>query len=157
MVVFVLETHRLSMKRNFPDPEELKKQLADAKAKRAAGRAGGANGAAPVANKGPSPEELQQTYLKKREERGWADATGLAKEWWESFEKQNSERVSSMITLLTELEKRDATVTEFFGAYIYSNDGTIEGNLAYLDKMKSAEANGSVKEVSGEEAVREAA
>ena len=128
---------------NLPDAEELKRQLQEAKAKKN-GAKPGAKPAAPA----KTPEQLQAEYEQKRIARGWESATGVAKEWWEAFEKQNAQRMPLIIALLDELEKRNATITEFFSAFLYSNKTDIEGNLAYLDQMKAAEAKGAVKEAS---------
>jgi len=51
-----------------------------------------------------------------------------------------------VVTLGHEIKKRDATITEFFLAYLYSNSDNIEENLAYLETMKEREAEEKANE-----------
>jgi type IV secretory pathway TraG/TraD family ATPase VirD4 len=70
----------------------------------------------------------------------WANTTGVAREWWEAFEKENRDKMRLVVKLGEELAKRRATISEFFLAYVYSNSESIEKNLQYLDQMKANEA-----------------
>jgi hypothetical protein len=64
---------------------------------------------------------------------GWYTLEGSARKWWLAFEMEKAERPEVVLALLTELEKRQATIEEFFLAYIYSESDNIQTNLEYLD------------------------
>lgn len=64
---------------------------------------------------------------------GWNTVEGSARKWWMAFEIEKTDRPEVVLQLLTELEKRNATIEEFFLAYIYSEVDNIQTNLDYLD------------------------
>ena len=72
---------------------------------------------------------------------GWADTTGSARKWWDTFETENRHRPALVLRLCEELKKRKATIAEFFLSYVYSNTDNIQANLHYLDyqRLKAAE------------------
>jgi len=79
----------------------------------------------------------------KAEHLGWGETTGSARTWWEAFEKENEHRLAIVFRLVEELRNRNATITEFFLAYIYSATDNVQANLHYLDYTrlkKDAEA-----------------
>ena len=80
------------------------------------------------------PLRARLEYLKKRI--GWEQTTGVARDWWEAFEKTNSSNIAAVNLLCEELDKRVATIPEFFRAYVDSNVDSVEANLKYLDKMR---------------------
>ena len=92
-------------------------------------------------------EKLEQV---KKEKLDWDNTTGSARKWWQAFEKENTHRYALVLRLAEELAIRNATITEFFLAYVYSNTDNIQANLYYLDytqlkkkedlKKKSAES-----------------
>lgn len=51
---------------------------------------------------------------------GSADTTGLARKFWESFEAENRHRLDLVLRLAEALASRQATITCFFLAYVYS-------------------------------------
>jgi ATP-dependent Clp protease ATP-binding subunit ClpX len=73
---------------------------------------------------------------------GWSAVSDPAKEWWQAFEKQNADRPALIHRLAEELRNRDATIGDFFLAYLYSNTDNIQANLHYLDYMKLKERDG---------------
>jgi len=75
---------------------------------------------------------------------GWAETTGSAFRWWEAFEKANCARLPLVLRLVEELRQREATITELFLAYVYSNTDNIQGTLFVLDysRIKKQEENG---------------
>jgi len=87
--------------------------------------------------------------LIKRRALGWNETEGVAREWWETFEKQNKDKVTLMIALAKELEKRQATIYEFFVAYIYSNSDNIEANLNFYDRVQSERKRRASKQPEG--------
>ena len=130
----------------LPDKEVLiAEQQARAAAAAAGAAAGGAGGqaigaiqpATKVVRKEPTAEEVQEQLNELKSKLGWEETTGVAKEWWEAFEAQNEDKTHLVVALGNEILKRDATITEFFLAYLYSNTDSIEGNLEYLEKMKA--------------------
>lgn len=89
-----------------------------------------------------SDEELWNTLEKLKDDAlGWKDTTGSARKWWESFEQENKQRPALIYRLAEELRNRQATITDFFLAYVYSNTDNIQANLHYLDyqRLKQAE------------------
>ena len=68
-----------------------------------------------------------------KEALGWFNTTGSARKWWLSFEKENGDRPALVLKVLEELKKREASILEFFLAYVYSNVDNIQTNLDYLD------------------------
>jgi hypothetical protein len=63
----------------------------------------------------------------------WQETTGSARKWWNAFISENQHRLPLVYRLAEELSWREATVTEFFLAYVYSNCDNIQANLHYLD------------------------
>ena len=76
---------------------------------------------------------LDENLEKYRAKIGYGDATESAKKWWDAFEAENAFRKPVVLRLMLELAKREATISEFFLAYVYSNTENIQGNLYYLD------------------------
>ena len=76
-----------------------------------------------------SREQLEALKIKL----GMNTLEGTSRKWWLAFEKEKAERPQVVFQLLTELEKRNATIEEFFLAYIYSEVDNIQTNLDYLD------------------------
>lgn len=69
----------------------------------------------------------------KKNKLDWENTTGSAKKWWEAFEEQNKTMMNLVLRLGEELAVRNATITDFFLAYIYSNTDNIPATLSYLD------------------------
>jgi type IV secretory pathway TraG/TraD family ATPase VirD4 len=69
----------------------------------------------------------------KKNKLDWENTTGSAKKWWEAFEEQNKTMMNLVLRLAEELAVRNATITDFFLAYIYSNTDNIPATLSYLD------------------------
>ncbi|MCB0322619.1 MAG: type IV secretory system conjugative DNA transfer family protein, partial [Bdellovibrionales bacterium] len=82
-------------------------------------------------------EEMKAKHL------DWDNTTGDARKWWLAFEEENKNRIALVLKVGEEIQKRGATITDFFLAYVYSNTDNIQATLAYLDytmHMKTAEA-----------------
>jgi hypothetical protein len=82
---------------------------------------------------GWTAEALRRRLEAVKDRLGWGETTGSARKWWEAFEAENANRVSLVLRLAEELLARNATITEFFLAYVYSNTDNIQANLHYLD------------------------
>lgn len=82
---------------------------------------------------GWSDEQIQNKITETRRKLDWENTSGSAKKWWETFEQENSNRPQLILRLCEELAIRNATITEFFLTYIYSNTDNIQANLYYLD------------------------
>jgi hypothetical protein len=67
---------------------------------------------------------------------GWGNTTGAARQWWQSFEQENRDRLDLVLKLAEELAQRQVTITEFFQAYTASNTDNIQANLHYLDYLR---------------------
>jgi len=90
--------------------------------------AGGASGA--------SSAEIKELLEQAKKKLDWENTTGVAREWWEAFEAQNAENLATVLMLTLELLSRQASITEFFLAYVYSDVDSVEENLKYLDQMR---------------------
>lgn len=62
--------------------------------------------------------------------------SGSARKWWDTFEKENNHRPALILRLCEELKNREATIGDFFLAYVYSNTDNIQANLHYFDYAK---------------------
>lgn len=79
----------------------------------------------------------------KKQSLDWENTKGDARKWWEAFEEENKTRVALILKVAQEIASRNATITDFFLAYVYSNTDNIQATLAYLDytlHMKQARA-----------------
>lgn len=93
----------------------------------------GRSGAGFTNTHGMSDDEVTKRIAQVKARLDWANTTGSARKWWESFEHENRSRLPHVLRLAEELAQRKATVTEFFLAYVYSNCDNIQANLHYLD------------------------
>lgn len=77
----------------------------------------------------------------------WDNTTGSARKWWDAFEEENRHRPALVLRLIEELKVRNATITEFFLTYVYSNTDNIQANLHYLDytRLKKEEEKNKKK------------
>jgi hypothetical protein len=67
----------------------------------------------------------------------WANTNGSARKWWSAFEVENQKQLPLVLRLAEEIAARQATITDFFLANVYSNcPDNIEVTLAYLDYMR---------------------
>ncbi|MCB0338751.1 MAG: type IV secretory system conjugative DNA transfer family protein, partial [Bdellovibrionales bacterium] len=83
--------------------------------------------------RGWSDEQIRTKLEDTKNKLEWDKTTGSARKWWLAFEKENAHRLGLVLRLAEELSIRNATITEFFLAYIYSNTDNIQANLSYLD------------------------
>ena len=82
---------------------------------------------------GWSRERIRQRLDDVMQKIEWSNTTGSARKWWSEFQRENRQKLSLILRLAEELASRNATVTEFFLAYVYSNTDSIQANLLYLD------------------------
>lgn len=87
-------------------------------------------------------EQVCEALEQVKQHLDWENTTGLAREWWKAFEDGNRENLLLVLKLAQELWNRNATISEFFLAYVYSNSENIQENLNFLDKMKEEQKNG---------------
>jgi len=94
-----------------------------------------------------SEEELWLALEKLKEESlDWVNTTGDAKRWWDAFEQENKLRAPLVLKVAQEIAQRNATIIDFFLAYVYSNSDNIQATFAYLDytlHLRSEKANSS--------------
>jgi len=126
-----------------------------------------AAGATAAPGAGASSSEIKELLEQAKKKLDWENTTGVAREWWEAFEAQNAENLATVLMLTLELLSRQASITEFFLAYVYSDVDSVEENLKYLDQMREqrkleeqeaaaqAETGEEVGEESSEEEVLE--
>jgi hypothetical protein len=99
------------------------------------GGGGGNSGLRPgiTDTRGWSEEQVKNKLAEVKNQIGWNETAGSARKWWEAFENENLTRMALVLRLSEELLVRNATITEFFLAYVYSNTDNIQANLNYLD------------------------
>ncbi|MCB0330802.1 MAG: type IV secretory system conjugative DNA transfer family protein, partial [Bdellovibrionales bacterium] len=118
-------------------PIEIEEKLPEAGGgnKPAAGGAGGTAGppAGITDTRGWNDDQVKEKLEEVKKKLDWENTTGSARKWWEAFESENKHRVALVLRLAEELANRNATITEFFLAYVYSNTDNIQANLCYLD------------------------
>lgn len=90
-----------------------------------------------------SPEEVKAQLVEAKDKLGWDKTSGVAREWWENFEKHNATKLGLVLSLANELLKKEATIYEFFLAYVYSGTQEVEANLKFLDRMIEAKDSGA--------------
>ncbi|MFN9291079.1 MAG: hypothetical protein ACK6EB_23660, partial [Planctomyces sp.] len=66
----------------------------------------------------------------------WEKTSPAARTWWQQFEDENKHRPALILRLVEELVSRQASVNQFYLAYVYSNTDNIQANLHYLDYLK---------------------
>lgn len=103
---------------------------------------------------GMSDDDIRKKIETTRAKLDWTNTTGSAKKWWQTFEDENKQRPALVLRLAEELANRDATISEFFLSYVYSNTDNIQANLHYLDysrlkkeeekKKKDTQAAGNI-------------
>jgi len=83
---------------------------------------------------------------------GWGATTGAARRWWEAFEDENRHQLGMVLRLAQELAAREATISEFFVSYVYSNTDNIQANIHYLDysRLKKEEERRRKEKAAGE-------
>ena len=69
---------------------------------------------------------------------GFSNASADAQRWWEDFEIQNSGQLGLVLKVCNEIEHREATLEDFFQAYLLSGGSNIQG---VLDRLDSSTAN----------------
>jgi ATP-dependent Clp protease ATP-binding subunit ClpX len=75
----------------------------------------------------------------KREHLQWPKADGLARTWWENFERDCGSDLSQAFRLAEELRVRRATISEYVGLFVLSDTEDMVTNLHYLDYRRSLE------------------
>lgn len=88
----------------------------------------------PELNSMSAEQLLDRLGVLKVQKLSWNETSGSARRWWTAFEEENSgARLRLVVRLAEELAVRNASITEFFLAYVYSNTDNIQANLHYLD------------------------
>ncbi|MBU6301740.1 MAG: AAA family ATPase [Verrucomicrobia bacterium] len=77
---------------------------------------------------------LVSVYIQQALEKvGWKDARDVARRWWEAFMKENEHKPALMLFLLEKLIIRQATLEQYYDAYVYSFTEDIQAVLHFLD------------------------
>lgn len=82
--------------------------------------------------RGWSSEQIANKLEDVKQKIGWQETAGSARKFWEAFENENQHRPALILRLAEELASIDATITEFFLAYVYSNTDNIQANVYYV-------------------------
>lgn len=83
------------------------------------------------------PLELREKLEALKKDLDWPNTTGVAREWWEAFENQNKSNLATVYVLTEYLQARQATITEFFLAYVYSCFGPVENGVGSSERSDS--------------------
>ena len=66
---------------------------------------------------------------------GWQTVTPHARDWWLAFEQANAGNFPVVLELAKELFKRQATIDDFFAAYVHTDFETVPEILNVLDQI----------------------
>ncbi|MBK7704575.1 MAG: hypothetical protein IPJ30_02065 [Acidobacteria bacterium] len=89
------------------------------------------------ASVGTSPWLLDQAIEQlKNSSLDWANATGLARDWWRNFEEAYSDRRAFVHSLALELSNRNATINEFFELTIGADTTDVGTRLIFFDYQR---------------------
>lgn len=72
----------------------------------------------------------------KHEVLAWDETKGSPRKWWTATEESNQGLVNT-VRLALELARRDATITDYFMAWIYAHTEHGDVSLAYLDYQRT--------------------
>ncbi len=82
------------------------------------------------------PEQLRSEFESmKSGPLDYSAATSTVRAWWDRFEADNGGQLELLHRLATELVGREATVSDLFDAYLYSDTRDLQANLHYLDYL----------------------
>lgn len=116
-------------KKSLPDPWS-----ASGDSRRKKRDSGGGDGPTGISDtRGWSNEQVEERLRVVLERLDYPNTTSSAKNWWDTFQEENQQRLGLVLRLAEELAQRQATVTEFYLAYVHSNTDNIQANLFYLD------------------------
>lgn len=89
---------------------------------------------------------LTEAVAAKKQKLGGDALQGVAREWWQAIENENAKQRLALLSLLEELERRQASLEDFFQAYVQSEAGSVSDVLNYLDQhpIKSAPPAGAI-------------
>jgi len=73
------------------------------------------------------------SYSELRQRLGGDFLKGTPKKFWETFEFENPDKRPMIYYLMQEIEKRHATLYDFFLAYVHTGSDDIDVALKYLD------------------------
>ena len=99
-----------------------------------------------------SDPEIHERLEEVKRAIGWGATTGAARRWWEAFEDENRHQLGLVLRLAQELAAREATISEFFISYVYSNIHNIQANIHYFDysRLKKEEERRKKEKAAGE-------
>ena len=78
-------------------------------------------------------EQIMTELAEVKKALDWDNTTGGARTWWDAFESENKARYRLVLGLAEELQTRQATITEFFRAWLDGNIDDMQGTLHYMD------------------------
>jgi serine/threonine protein kinase len=81
-----------------------------------------------------------------KQEVDWSNTTGAARAWWEEFETLNKARIRLVLRLAEELNKRKATITEFYDTLRVADVGNMQAVLYFLDYNRLKKEENLAKE-----------
>lgn len=99
--------------------------------------------------------DLDAKIAKARKLIAFDKASLEARAWWRRFEQENVERKSLIIRLLDELIEHDATITEFYEAFLKSPSLNIQQVIDLMLTRRMTNASGTVRYLSGELCLKE--
>ncbi len=92
---------------------------------------------------GWTDEQIRSRLEEVKAQLNWAGADSETRQRWESFESENTSRLTVVLRVAEELANRKATVKDFFTATDHANTANIRAVLHYLDYMRLKQAGES--------------
>lgn len=77
--------------------------------------------------------DLAQVLAVQKQKLGGDTLQGVARDWWQAFDEQNAGQPINILLLLEELERRQASLDDFFQAYVNSEANSIPDVLSFMD------------------------
>ncbi|MCC9000406.1 MAG: tetratricopeptide repeat protein [Candidatus Contendobacter sp.] len=78
---------------------------------------------------------LAQVLATQKQKLGGDALQGVVRDWWQAFEKENAGQEITILLLFEELESRQASLDDFFQAYVNSEANSIPGVLSFMDQQ----------------------
>lgn len=92
--------------------------------------------------RGTTPKQMKQRLTDARKLLGFSAATRPARKWWRALEQQNLDKLPVLLALTDRLRSSNATIQEFYEAYVRSNTESFDGVIHFMnyERIKKREA-----------------
>lgn len=90
---------------------------------------------------GWSLARVTRHFCEVRDRIGWSVTQGRAREWWKGIEHVHRHRPATLVRLAEELRERQATITEYFDAFMAADTDNMQAILHYLEYARLRRAS----------------